>query len=173
MAKELSETFHFLPSDYDVNGIHRTSGQTFRSFIAKCEFSFHEWHSTEYAWMLYANSRTMSLLAKSNGASENFIYGMDLTKGKHFHPVEDPFVNGEMDKHSKFITVYGIDSAFMTECDTNGFPVIDEETGIYPLTLLVDNTMRDGTVRLAVPDDDSDSEKVEPVIIDVPHFEYV
>ena len=173
MIKELSETYHFHPLDYDSEGLNRKNGQTFRSFIAECEYAFHDAHSAEYAWMLYANSQTMLLLAKSKGANKNFIYGMDLTKGKHFHPVEDPFVNGEMDKHSKFITVYGIDSAFMTECDTNGFPFIDEEKGIYPLTLLVDNTMRDGTVRLAVPDDDNDSEEVEPVIIDVPHFEYV
>lgn len=172
MTKELSETFHFIPSDYDFGGINRKNGQTFRSFIAECEHSFHDLHSTEYAWMLYANSRTMYLLARSKGASENFIYGMELTKGKHFHPIEDPFANDETDKRSQSVTVYGIDSAFMTDCDVNGYPVIDEEKGIYPLTLLIDETMRDGTIRLAVPDD-SDTEEVDPVTINIPYFEYV
>jgi hypothetical protein len=76
-----------------------------------------------------------------------------------------------MDQFSKKIYVYGIDSAFMTEFDEYGYPILDEDSDIFPLTLLVDNTMRDNEVRLAVPTMD-DGDETEDVIIDVPKFEY-
>ena len=75
-----------------------------------------------------------------------------------------------MEIHSPYICVYGIDSAFMTEFDEYGYPIVDEDKDIYPLTLLVDSTMRDGIVRLAVPTLDGDNE--EDVIVDVPKFEF-
>ena len=76
-----------------------------------------------------------------------------------------------MEKHSQHIYVYGIDSAFMTEFDEYGYPVWDEDGDIYPLTLLVDNAMSDGIVRLAVPiGDDGDEMEVAP--IEVTQFEY-
>ena len=59
----------------------------------------------------------------------------------------------------------------MTEFDEYGYPVLDENSDIYPLTLLVDNTMRDSEVRLAVPTMDDGDETVD-VMIDVPQFEY-
>lgn len=49
--------------------------------------------------------------------------------------------------------------------------LIDEEAGIFPLTLLIDNSMRNGIVRLATPT--SDDEQEENVLIDSPKFEYV
>ena len=76
-----------------------------------------------------------------------------------------------MDLHSQSIYVYGIDSAFMTEFDQYGYPVLDEDSEIFPLTLLVDNTMRDGEIRLSVPSLD-DGDETENVTIDVPQFEY-
>ena len=69
------------------------------------------------------------------------------------------------------IYVYGIDSAFMTEFDEYGYPILDENSDIYPLTLLVDDTMRDNEVRLAVPTMD-DGDETEDVTINVPQFEY-
>ena len=59
----------------------------------------------------------------------------------------------------------------MTEFDEYGYPILNEDSDIFPLTLLVDNTMRDDEVRLAVPTMD-DGEETEDVIIDVPKFEY-
>jgi hypothetical protein len=76
-----------------------------------------------------------------------------------------------MEKHSTSIYVYGIDSAFMTEYDEYGYPVLDDNSDIFPLTLLVDNTMRNGELRLAVPTMD-DGDETEDVTIDVPQFEY-
>jgi hypothetical protein len=113
----------------------------------------------------------MALLAKSNDAAPFLVYGMDLTQGNSFDATQDPFVNHEMEKYSQNIYVYGIDSAFMTEFDEYGYPILDEDSDIYPLTLLVDNTMRDNEVRLAVPTID-DGDETEDVIIDVPKFEY-
>ena len=75
-----------------------------------------------------------------------------------------------MNQSCSYIFVYGIDSAFMTDFDEYGYPIIDENNDIYPLTLLVDSTMRDGVVRLAVPTLDGDNE--EDVIVDVPKFEF-
>ena len=171
MEKELYKTYYFDPADYDDRGRRKSDGKTFRDVVKEFEYDFHDTYSTEYALNLYANSLTMALLAKSKDAAPFLIYGMDLTQGISFDAVQDPFVNHEMEKYSPNIYVYGIDSAFMTEFDEYGYPVLDENSDIYPLTLLVDNTMRDSEVRLAVPTMD-DGDETEDVTIDVPQFEY-
>ena len=171
MEKELYKTYYFAPADYDKRGRRKSDGKTFRDVVKEFEYDFHDTYSTEYALNLYANSRTMALLATSNNAAPFLIYGMELTQGKSFDAIQDPFVNHEMDKYSQNIYVYGIDSAFMTEFDEYGYPVLNEDSDIFPLTLLVDNTMRDNEVRLAVPTMD-DGDETEDVIIDVPIFEY-
>jgi len=171
MEKELYKTYYFDPADYDDRGRRKSDGKTFRDVVKEFEYDFHDTYSTEYALNLYANSLTMALLAKSKDAAPFLMYGMDLTQGKSFDAVQDPFVNHEMEKFSPNIYVYGIDSAFMTEFDEYGYPVLDENSEIYPLTLLVDNTMRDNEVRLAVPTMD-DGDETEDVTIDVPQFEY-
>jgi hypothetical protein len=48
---------------------------------------------------------------------------------------------------------------------------LNEDSDIFPLTLLVDDTMRDNEVRLAVPTTD-DGDETEDVTINVPKFEY-
>lgn len=171
MEKELYKTYYFDPADYDDRGRRKSDGKVFRDVVKEFEYDFHDTYSTEYALNLYANSLTMALLAKSKDAAPFLIYGMDLTQGKSFDAVQDPFVNHEMEKYSPNIYVYGIDSAFMTEFDEYGYPVLDENCDIYPLTLLVDNTMRNNEVRLAVPTMD-DGDETEDVTIDVPQFEY-
>lgn len=171
IEKEITETYYFVPSDFNERGRRISDGVTFRDVVKDFERDFHERHSTEYALNLYANSKTMALLAKSNDAAPFLMYGMDLTQGESFDAVQDPFINHEMDKHSEKIYVYGIDSAFMTEFDEFGYPVINEDSDIYPLTLLIDNTMRDNEVRLATPTLDDGDDTVN-VPIDVPQFEY-
>ena len=172
MEKELYKTYYFDPADFDNRGRRKSDGKTFRDVIKEFEYDFHDTYSTEYALNLYANSLTMALLAKSKDAAPFLMYGMDLTQGKSFDAEQDPFVNHEMEKYSPHIYVYGIDSAFMTEFDEYGYPILNEDSDIYPLTLLVDNTMRDHEVRLAVPTMD-DGDETEDVTIDVPQFEYV
>ena len=171
MEKELCKTFYFNPADYDNRGRRKSDGKTFRDVVKEFEYDFHDTYSTEYALNLYANSLTMALLAKSKDAAPFLIYGMDLTQGKSFDAIQDPYVNHEMEKHSANIYVYGIDSAFMTEFDEYGCPVLNEDSDIFPLTLLVDDTMRDNEVRLAVPTTD-DGDETEDVTINVPKFEY-
>lgn len=171
MEKEIIETYYFNPADFDERGRKYEDGMSFRDVVKDYEREFHNCHSTEYALNLYANSCTMALLAKSNDAAPFLIYGMDLTQGKSFDAIQDPYVNHEIEKHSNKIYVYGIDSAFMTEFDKYGYPILDDNSDILPLTLLVDNTMRDGELRLAVPTLD-DEDETENVIIDVPQFEY-
>ena len=171
MEKEIIETYCFNPADFDESGRRYGDGVSFRDVVKEYERDFHKCHSTEYALNLYANSCTMALLAKSNDAAPFLIYGMELTRGKSFDAIQDPYVNHEMEQHSNKIYVYGIDSAFMTEFDKYGYPILDENSGIFPLTLLVDNTMRDGELRLAVPTLD-DGDEIENVTIDVPQFEY-
>ena len=171
MEKELSKKYYYSPSDFDTLGRRKSDGMTFRDVIKEFEYDFHETYSTEYALNLYASSKTMALLAKSNDAAPFLIYGMELTQGKTFDAIQDPYVNHEMEKYSTKINVYGIDSAFMTDFDEDGYLILDEDSDIYPLTLLVDDTMRDDEVRLAVPTVDDDGE-TEDVIIDVPKFEY-
>lgn len=121
MEKELSKKYYYNPSDFNIFGRRKSDDVTFRNVIKEFEYDFHETYSTEYALNLYANSRTMALLAESNDAAPFLVYGMDLTQGKSFDAVKDPLVNHEMEKYSQNICVYGIDSAFMTEFDEFGY----------------------------------------------------
>ena len=170
MEKEISETYYYNPNDYDEKGRRKSDGVTFRDVLKEYERDFHDIHTADYALNLYGNSYTMRLLSKSCDAASFLVYGMDLTQGESFDAKMDPFINHEMEINSSYICVYGIDSAFMTEFDEYGYPIVDEDKDIYPLTLLVDSTMRDGVVRLAVPTLDGDNE--EDVIVDVPKFEF-
>lgn len=172
MEREICITYYYNPEDYDSKGRRKDDGISLREVIKEFERDFHQRYSSDYALNLYANSRTMSLLAKSCDAAPFLIYGMDLTQGKSFDALQDPFINHEMDKASQYIYVYGIDSAFMTEFDLNGYPILEEDSDIYPLTLLVDNTMQDGSVRLSAPTLDDDSCETDDVIVEVPKFEY-
>lgn len=53
----------------------------------------------------------------------------------------------------------------------SNYAIIDDDSDIFPLTLLVDNTMRDGVLVLAVPTLD-DGDETEIVTVDVPQYEY-
>ena len=66
MEKEISETYSFRPLDFDEKGRRIVDGLSFRDVVKEYERDFHYRHSTEYALNLYANSKTMALLAKSN-----------------------------------------------------------------------------------------------------------
>ena len=90
MEKELYKTYYFAPADYDKRGRRKSDGKTFRDVVKEFEYDFHDTYSTEYALNLYANSRTMALLATSNNAAPFLIYGMELTQGKSFDAIQDP-----------------------------------------------------------------------------------
>lgn len=79
MEKEISETYSFRPLDFDEKGRRIVDGLSFRDVVKEYERDFHYRHSTEYALNLYANSKAMALLAKSNDAAPFLMYGMDLT----------------------------------------------------------------------------------------------
>ena len=96
-------------------------------------------------------------------------YGMDLTQGHTFDAEQDPTINHAMEAYSRNVTVYGIDSAYMETPDGN--ITIDEKAGIFPLTLLIDDSMREGTLRLTTPTWDDEEEEYN-VTIDLPNFEY-
>ena len=72
----------------------------------------------------------MNLLARSCNAAPFITYGMDLTQGKAFDAEKDPYANHQMEKYSDRIFVYGIDSAFITEFDKHGYPILDEDCDI-------------------------------------------
>ena len=171
MENEIIETYHFNPSDFNYDGRRLSDGKSFRDVIKDFERDFHVRHTSEYALNLYANTRSMMLLARSCDAAPFLTYGMDLTQGKTFDAEKDPFINHQMDIHSKKILVYGIDSAYMDKFDKNGYPIIEENSGIYPLTLLIDDKMPDNIVKLAVPTTGDDDES-DLVTIDTPKFEY-
>ncbi len=170
IEKEISETYYFNPADYNQSGRRISDGERFRDVIKGFEREFHRYHSTEYALNLYANYLTMDLLSKSCDATPNHVYGMDLTQGRGFDAKCDPYYNHQMDIYSSHIMVYAIDSAFMDVFE-NGYPVIDDEKMIYPLTLLIDNELQNGVIRLSVPTID-DGDDFEPVTVDNPKFEY-
>lgn len=161
---EIKETYHFSPYDFDSNGKRVSDGESFREILKEFEQDFHFRHSNHYALYLFANHGTMSLLSRSCNARENMIYGMELIDSE-FDPITNHFIEEASTK--KNIVVYGIDSAFMV-LDKNGIPVIDENKRIFPLTLLIDNELKDGILHLKyIDDDDQDDEFVfEPKEID-------
>jgi hypothetical protein len=169
IEKEISETYYYNLADFDNQGRRLSDGKTLREVIKSFEWAFHDAHTTEYATNLYANSRTMSLLAKSCDAAPFLLYGMELTQGQSFDASEDPVINHQMDLYSKKIYVYAIDSAFMIKFDEFGYPIMEDDEDIYPLTLLIDDNMRDDSIRLAVPTSD-DTEDMDPIIINTPQF---
>ena len=169
---EINETYRFRVADFDTKGRRKADGETFRNVVKTYERDFHTRHTNEYAINLYANSRTMHLLQCSCDADPRLMYGMELTQATSFDPTLDPDINHAIDKASKYILVYGIDSAFMTEFNEFNNPVIDEERGIYPLTLLIDNTISDGTLRLSVPTTD-EGEQENCTTINTPKLQYV
>lgn len=168
MEREISETYFFDEKCFDKNGCRIIDGVTFREVVKEFEFDFHKKHSGEYALNLYTNALTMDLLAKSCRAEHFLSYGMDLTQGRHFDALCDPDANHNMDLLNKSIFVYGIDSAFMTDFDEDGYPIFGN--GIYPLTLLVDGNMRNGELRLSAPTDEFDDE-FEKNTVRTPEFE--
>ena len=169
MEFEISETYRFDPLEFDAYGRLVNDRLRFRDIVKEFEVDFHRLHSADYALNLYANSKTMRLLSKSYDAAPFLIYGMELTQGDSFDAALDPKFNHRMESNGKSIYVYGIDSAFMTRFEENGYPILDKEKSIYPLTLLVDNEMRDDEVRLSVPSTDGDGEEIETV--NVPQLE--
>ena len=60
---------------------------------------------------------------------------------------------------------------YMDNFDENGYPIIDENSEIYPLTLLVDDSMLDDVIKLTVPTIDGDNAIL--INVNVPKFEYV
>lgn len=168
MEQEITENYTFNPDDYH-DGQRKVDGKTFREVVKEFERDFHRRHRDAYALNLYTNSATMHLLEKSCGAASFLSYGMDLTQGHAFDAEKDPWINHAIEEYSRHVTVYGIDSAYMKTPD--GDIAIDEEAGIFPLTLLIDNSMCNGTLRLATPTTDDDGEE-ENVVIDLPKFEY-
>lgn len=169
MEQEITETYTFNPQDY-LDGLRVMDGKSFREVVKEFEYNFHLLHSCEYADLLYANAATMHLLERACGAAPFLSYGMYLTQGDAFDAIQDPFANHAMEKYSRNITVYGIDSAYMETED--GDIDIDIEKGIVPLTLLIDDSMRDGTLRLATPTLDDDEGEEENVVIETPKYEY-
>jgi hypothetical protein len=153
---EIKETYYFMSKDFDANGKKQPCGTSFREVIKGFERDFHERHPSHYALFLFANELTMQLLERSCNADEDIRYGMDLING-HF----DPATNYKIENHSRYKTVYMIDSAY------------SEEEGLfwkgaYPLTLLIDDSLRSGVLLLKYLDDDDDEEEVvTPVDVEV------
>jgi len=170
METEITETYKFAPEDYDDKGRRKVSELKFRDWVTACEQDFHSVHSGMYALNFYGNSNTMRLLQASCDANPKLLYGMDLYHGRHFHPIKDPYINHKIDVKSEYITVYGIDSAFMP-LNEKGIPKFDEDKCIWPLTLLIDNDMLDGEIKLSCPDDD-EKESEEQVVPVAPQYEY-
>ena len=162
---EIKETYHFSPRDFDINGKRISDSVSFRNILKEFEYDFHERHPDYYALYLFANSRTMLILSHSCNAKENMIYGMEIINDE-FDPNTNHFIEEASNK--KNIIVYGIDSVFMSP-DKNGMPKIDEEKMIFPLTLLIDNKIKDDTLHLKYLDDDdrNDEDLVdEPIDVD-------
>jgi hypothetical protein len=160
---EIKEIYHFSPQDFDINGKRVSDATSFREVLKEFERDFHFRHSNYYALYLFANHSTMLLLSRSCNARENMIYGMELIDSE-FDPTTNHFIEEVSSKEN--IVVYGIDSTFM-DFDENGVPRIDEEKMIYPLTLLIDNNMKNGVLHLKYLDNKEDDKDFVMTPIDI------
>jgi hypothetical protein len=164
---EITESYHFHPSDFNLQGRRMSDKETFRSVLKTWERDFHQSHSEYYAEYMYANRRTMLLLQHSCDADPRMLYGMDYF-GEFDPSISIKMEMAGMKNDSETIVVYGIDSAYMS---INGYVArFDEDKGNYPLTLLTDNELPDGVVKLMCPDDDDDDFEEELLPID---FEFL
>jgi hypothetical protein len=161
---ELKETYRFSNADFSFNGRRESDGLTFREVVKGYERDFHTRHPKHYALFLFANLRTMSLLQRSCDADSRLIYGMDLVDGE-FDPTTNLNIEDAGVGSSK-IVVYGIDSAYMP-LDKNGFPQIDGQKRINPLTLLIDAQLPDGVLQLKYADDSDDDDDMVSAPVDV------
>ena len=75
--KEITETYYFMPTDFNDKGRRFSDGVSFRDVVKDYERDFHDLNSTEYSMNIYSNSQTMNLLARSNDAAPFLLYGMD------------------------------------------------------------------------------------------------
>lgn len=158
MEKEFYDTYYYNPEDFNSHGVRKSDGKTLRELIKHFEYDFHNVHASEYALNLYASSKTMNLLALSCNAAPFLKYGMELYNGESFEHCKDSYINHSIDEHSRFITVYGIDSAYMDKYDNNGYPIINEGSEIYPLTLLIDDNMPNNEIKLSAFTDEDEGE---------------
>ena len=166
---KITETYYFIHQEFDTNGKRESDNISFRNLLKEFEIDFHTRHPNRYGQFMFANSRTMMLLSKSCNARDDMIYGMDLIDGEF-----NPTINHEIEKADNIgqnIVVYAIDSAYQP-LDEYGIPVIDGEKDIFPLTLLVDDSLKNGTLKLMYPSDDSSDEEwiPEPININVKSF---
>jgi hypothetical protein len=168
---EIKETYHFSPQDFDINGNRKSDGLPFREVLREFECDFHARHSDYYALFLFANSKTMLILSHSCNAKPNMIYGMDLIEGD-FEPNTNHCIEEAGSK--KNIVVYGIDSAYMLP-DESGIPKIDEEKMVFPLTLFIDNELKNGVLQLKyLDDDDKNDENCDtPINVDENSFKFI
>jgi hypothetical protein len=157
---EIKEIYHFAPDDFDANG-RNSADKTFREVVKDFERDFHQRHPSHFGVFLFANGAGMLLLQYSCGAQSNVSYGMDLIEGEF-----DPKTNLKIGKHSKYITVYGIDSAYSEAAYVEKDGEDEYKGGAYPLTLLIDDKLRDGVLYLKYLDD-SDNFDEMPVPVDV------
>jgi hypothetical protein len=155
---EIKETYYFSPNDFNVKGRHRMNDKTFREVVKEFERDFHKRHPSHFGIYLFANKNTMLLLQYSCDADANLIYGMDLIDGEF-----DPATNWKIENHSQYTTVYAIDSAYSFEAYSDN----EFKDGAYPLTLLIDDRLSNGTLLLKYLDDDEADDEVNPVGVDV------
>lgn len=137
----ISETYHFLRSDFDKDGFNIHNGELFSEFITDCEKNFHKKHGIYYANHLFANNLTMLLFKRCNCDTENEDYGMELIEGNI-----DLDTNLAIETHSERSTIYAI-----------GSQADDDE----PLWLIVDDNVKDETFELKYIPEDEDDEAIE------------
>lgn len=122
---------------YDNEGRHRHTGQFFCDFIAQLERDYHEEMHPMKANVFAANARVLLLLESCFELEENTIMGMDLIDGEL-----NMEVNAAIERHSKMITLCGLESKL---------PGNEDE----PLLLVRDTRLHDTVVELYwMPDDD-------------------
>ena len=148
----LQEKYYFNEYDYDIEGIHKSTGEDFFfDFIRRCEKKFYKKYEPFFANVLAANSNTMFHLKKSLQGAANEIFRLETINGEI-----NLEMNFKIQKFSKNKLVYAL-TCYRRENEPL-YLLIDNNcsTNEFVLKYVSNNDNDDGVIGEYIPDDEFD-----------------
>jgi len=151
MKPEMELIVPFKKSDFSDDGTFLPSGKFIMELQRDWEESFHNKFNPMYANTIEGHPAAMLRLTKymESGEETEYDFGMDLIDGE-----VDMDTNMEIEKFSKYQTVYAIGSQFHDNEDEPLFLIKDDRLGEEILVLKY------------VPDEEGDQDVNEPVPVE-------
>lgn len=145
----MQELYSFNLKDFDEEGVNKINREFFIDIIKDWEEDFYKKFFPYKATHFLSSQSTMSLIDKSLDLNKNEKSGMDLIDGEI-----DIDTNINIEKHSKYHTIYAIESGIQ-----------ENEDDYEALFLVIDDSLAEGLVLLKYISDSEDDEVEEPLPI--------